>query len=220
MLPKHIKRARDSAVAPKPHKRANTAARGTYTQPIKLDYTQQSLSQRLSPRATSESRFRESQDETRIAAPTEGSDAATIATADAEELADSFNESLDAHLDDDFNGLDFERIPKYVKPLVTQRAKRSWVYLHGYRVALLTGSKQLFFVCQYCYQHKIIDAGGAGIYETTLSTSTTARHLSQEKRGHGYQPPGKEAEKGSQAFPTFCIPDLHGRIARPRRRQV
>jgi hypothetical protein len=147
MLPKHMKRARDSAVAPKPHKRAKTAARGTYTQPIELDYTQPSLSQRLLPWATFESRFRKLQDEARIVAPTKGSDAATIATADAEELADSVVESLDAHLDDDFDGLDFKRIPKYVKPLATQRAKRSWVYLHGYRVALLEDPKRLFFVC-------------------------------------------------------------------------
>ncbi|KAF1949757.1 hypothetical protein CC80DRAFT_554983 [Byssothecium circinans] len=82
-----------------------------------------------------------------------------------------------------------------MKPLATQRAKRSWVYLHGYRVALLKEPNRLFFICRYCHQHKIIDAGGAGIYETTLSTSTTARHLSQKKRGHGYLPPGKEAEK-------------------------
>ncbi|KAF1963670.1 hypothetical protein CC80DRAFT_557529 [Byssothecium circinans] len=138
---KQSKRARNSAAIPKPHKRAKIAARGTSTQPIELDNTQLTLLQRLSPRATFKSRFRESQNEDSIVPPTKGSDAATIATTDVREPAKGVNEdgdkSLDVHLEDDFNGLDFKRILKYIKPLATQRAKRSWVYLHGYRVALL-----------------------------------------------------------------------------------
>ncbi|KAF1962047.1 hypothetical protein CC80DRAFT_401648, partial [Byssothecium circinans] len=85
-----------------------------------------------------------------IVPPTKGSDATTIATTDVREPAKGVNEdgnkSLDAHLEDDFNGLDFKRILKYMKPLATQRAKRSWVYLHGYHVALLKELNWLFFV--------------------------------------------------------------------------
>jgi hypothetical protein len=195
---KQLKRARDSAATPKLHKHAKIATRGMSTQPIELDNTQLMLSQRLSPRATFESQFCESQNEDSIVPPTEGSDAATVATTDIREptkgVDKDSDKSLDAHLEDDFHGLDFKPISKYMKPLATQRAKRSWVYYYGYRVALLKEPNRLFFVCRYCHQHKIIDAGGAGIYETMLSTSTTARHLSQKKRGHGYLPPGKEAE--------------------------
>lgn len=76
-------------------------------------------------------------------------------------------------------------------PLATQRSKRSWVYRHGYRVALKRDPSRLFFVCRYCHQHKVIDAGHGGIYETTRSTSTTQRHCEEKRRGHGHQAPGK-----------------------------
>lgn len=48
-------------------------------------------------------------------------------------------------------------------------------------------------VCQYCHQHKVIDAGGHGLYETTHSTTTLAQHLERNKRGHGYIAPGRPA---------------------------
>jgi hypothetical protein len=63
--------------------------------------------------------------------------------------------------------------------------------MHGYRVAMKANPSQIFFVCRYCHQHKIIDAGGHGIYETTQSTTTSARHLERNTRGHSHQAPGK-----------------------------
>jgi hypothetical protein len=93
------------------------------------------------------------------------------------------------------------RLPKYMKLLASQKRKKSWVYQHGYRVALRSDPTRIFPVCRYCHQGKIIDAAGGGLYETTTSTSTSARHLEQEKRGHGVLVP-------SEARPTKVVDGL------------
>lgn len=197
-----LKHARNSTTRSStivPNKRVKVAARGTSTRPAKVENSQQ-LSQRLSPRKalgtasqpseapTFESQLRESQLEGAIAASTEGSKAVTVATA---EDSNSGGKGFDEHLTDDYNGIDWTRLPKYMKPLATQRGKKSWVYQHGYRVALHKDPSRIFFICRICHQRKIIDAGGPGVYETTQSTSTSARHLEQQKRGHNHQAPGK-----------------------------
>jgi hypothetical protein len=187
-----------------PNKRARVAARGTELQPINIDKSQQ-LPQRLSPRKalaiaasqateppTFESQLRESQLEAAIVAPTEGSSAATVAiTEDNEDGNEDGNKSLDERFADNFEGIDWPCLPLYCKPVATQKQRKSWVYRYGYRVALIKDPDRLFFVCRYCHQHKWIDAGQGGIYETTLSTSTSARHLEQLRRGHSLAAPGK-----------------------------
>jgi hypothetical protein len=39
-------------------------------------------------------------------------------------------------LSDNFDGIDWSHLPKYMKLLTTSKFKKSWVYKHGYRVAL------------------------------------------------------------------------------------
>jgi hypothetical protein len=187
-----------------PNKRAKVAARGTKSQPFNIDESHQ-LPQRLSPRKalaiaasqateppTFESQFRESQPEAAIVAPAEGSSAATVAiTEEDEDSSEDCNKGLDERFADNFDGIDWARLPLYCKPVATQKQRKSWVYRYGYRVALIKDPDRLFFVCRYCHQHKWIDAGQGGIYETTLSTSTSARHLEQLRRGHSLAAPGK-----------------------------
>jgi len=193
------------------NKRAKVVARSTKSQPINVDESQQ-LSQRPSPRKalaiavsqtteppTFESQLRESQPEAAVIAPTEGSSAATIAITEANE--DGY-EDLDKRFADNFEGIDWSRLPLYCKPVATQKQRKSWIYRYGYRVALIKDPNRVFFVCRYCHQRKWIDAGQGGIYETTLSTSTSARHLEQVRRGHGHAAPGRaygttKASKGS-----------------------
>jgi hypothetical protein len=138
--------------------------------------------------STFESRLRDTQAADTLIAPTEGSKAATVATVE-DNIA--VEEGFDALFEDSFEGIDFLRLPKYMKPLATQKQKKSWVYQHGYRVALRNNPSRILFVCRYCHQRKVIDAGGGGLYETTTSTSTSARHLEQQKRGHGHLAPSK-----------------------------
>ncbi|KAF1828390.1 hypothetical protein BDW02DRAFT_616350 [Decorospora gaudefroyi] len=72
-----------------------------------------------------------------------------------------------------------------MKPLSSQKSRKSWIYRHGYRVALLKDPSKLYFVCRHCYEHKYIDTG-VKVYKTTLSTSLAQRHLELPKRSHGY----------------------------------
>jgi hypothetical protein len=76
---------------------------------------------------------------------------------------------------------------------ITSRALTSYacLYQHSYCVALCNDPSRIFFVCRYCHQRKVIDPGGSGLYETTTSTSTSARHLEQQKRGYGHLAPSK-----------------------------
>ncbi|KAI1522867.1 Dimer-Tnp-hAT domain containing protein, partial [Pyrenophora tritici-repentis] len=195
------KRPRGDAFAP--NKRARVAARGTESQPIDIDKSQQPA-QRLSPRKalaittsqateppTFESQLRESQPEAAIVAPTEGSSAATaVITEDDEDSNEDSDKRLDERFADNFDGIDWSRLPLYCKPVSTQKQRKSWIYRYGYRVALIKDPDRLFFVCRYCHQHKWIDARQGGIYETTLST-TSACHLEQVRRGHSLTAPSK-----------------------------
>jgi hypothetical protein len=190
------KRPTDSAAAP--NKRVKPAARSTASQSLPID-SQLSLS-RLSPHralreapqaSTFESQLRKSQPEDAIIAPTEGSEIATAASSAA--ANEPMDEALDASLMDCFEGIDWTRLPKYVKPVASQRSRKSWIYRHGYRVSALKDPSRLYFICRYCHKHKVTDAGLGGIYETTHSTSSAQRHLELPKRGHGHQAPNKTA---------------------------
>jgi hypothetical protein len=104
---------------------------GTASQPINVDVSQ---SQRISPRkaivaatqatqgtqataaSTFESRLRDTQAADALVAPTEGSKAATVATA---EDNNAVEQGFDALFEDNFEGIDFLRLPKYIKPLAT-----------------------------------------------------------------------------------------------------
>ena len=123
------------------------------------------LPQRLSPRKdltiaasqateppTFESQLRESQLKAAIVALTEGSSAATVATTeDDEDGNEDGTKGLDKRFADNFNDIDWSRLPLYCKPVATQKQRKSWVYRYGYRVALIKDPDRLFFVCRYCH---------------------------------------------------------------------
>ncbi|KAI1522933.1 hypothetical protein A1F97_10015 [Pyrenophora tritici-repentis] len=133
-----------------PNKRAKVAPRSTASQPIIIE-TQSSLS-RLSPRkalveasrATNfESQLRESQAKDAIVAPAEGSEEATAALSKAADEAT--DKGFDAHLKDSFENINWSRLPQYIKPLASQRHRKSWIYRYSYRVALLKNPARLYF---------------------------------------------------------------------------
>jgi hypothetical protein len=189
------------------NKRARGLARGTANQPIEVDATPR-LPCRPSPRKaiadalqatlfsqassatpTFESQLRDSQAEAAITPPTEGSGAATIATIEAGDEAD--RDLFDGRFADNFNGIDWTRLPGFMKPLATQKQKKSWIYRHGYRVALIRDPQRIWFVCKYCHLHKTIDLGGSGLFDVTRATTAASAHLHQLTRGHGYYKDGK-----------------------------
>ena len=124
-----------------PNKRARVAARGTESQPIDVDKSQQPA-QRLSPLKalasaasqatkplTFESQLRESQPEAAIVALTEGSSAATVATTeDDEDGNEDRDKGPDERFADNFDGIDWSRLPLYCKPVATQKQRKSWKY--------------------------------------------------------------------------------------------
>jgi hypothetical protein len=166
---------------------------GSASQPFVVDTSQLSAA----VTSTFESRLRNTQQPKDIVA-TEGSRAATVATADGDDTDDEDTVAEDPALSDDFDGIDWSRLPKYMKPLMTSKFKKSWVYKHSYRVALRSNPEQLFFICHVCFKSKRINNGGSGVYNTTFSTSTAARHLERKLLGHGFTAPGKKAKEDSQ----------------------
>jgi hypothetical protein len=57
-----------------------------------------------------------------IVAPDKASKAATVAATVEDGVKE---EGFDAHLEDTFEGLDWSRLPPYMKPLASARARRS-----------------------------------------------------------------------------------------------
>jgi hypothetical protein len=100
---------------------------------------------------TFESPLRNPCPEAEIVAPTEGSEEATVASSN---VADKAVERLDQNFEDNYNSIDWLRLPRFMKPLTTLRRKPSWIYQHGYPVVLLTAPEQVFCACQYCHFHK------------------------------------------------------------------
>ncbi|KAH7563688.1 Dimerhypothetical proteinTnphypothetical proteinhAT domainhypothetical proteincontaining protein [Bipolaris maydis] len=183
---------RVQAVVATPSKRSRGVPRGTLSQPISIESPPSSS--RLSPRqalveasqvSSFEARLRETQAQEAIIPSADGSEEATIAS---NELASI---GFDEHLVDAFEGLDWDHFPQYMKPLASQRGKKSWIYLYGYRVASWLNPRRHYFICRFCYKQKFIDAGICCIYGTTRSTSAARRHLEEDKPGHGYKTPEK-----------------------------
>ncbi|KAI1676349.1 hypothetical protein KJE20_14078, partial [Pyrenophora tritici-repentis] len=136
---------------------------------------------------TFESQLRDSRPEAEIVAPAEGSEEATVASSS---VADKAAERLDQNFEDNYDSIDWLRLPRFTKPLITSRRKPSWIYQHGYRVILLTDPEQVFWVCRYCHIHKYIDAGRGGVFPAAATTQA-ARHLCELRPGHSHQLPSK-----------------------------
>ena len=140
------------------------------------------------PPATFESQFRDSWAGANLTAPTEGSEQATVASSDVADEAVA--EAINAEYEDNYDGIDWARLPRFMKPLTTSRRKPSWIYQHGYRVVLITDAEQVYFICRYCHIHKYIDAGVCGVYPAAATTAAQ-RHLCEKRPGHGHIQPGK-----------------------------
>lgn len=152
------KRAFATAITP-PKKRVKVTSSQPATGSIQPSSPPQSS--RLSPRKalvkssqapTFESQLRETQAEAKIIAPLESSEAATIAPSSTADDG-AIDEALDESLEDQFDGINWQRLRLYMKPLSSARARKSWVFKYGWRVALLKDPDRIFFVCFYCHKH-------------------------------------------------------------------
>jgi hypothetical protein len=46
---------------------------------------------------------------------------------------DAEEEGFDAHLEETFEGINWSRFQRYMAPLASAQARRSWVYRYGWR---------------------------------------------------------------------------------------
>tara|TARA_R110002003_G_scaffold101_3_gene8097 strand:+ start:1419 stop:2252 length:834 start_codon:yes stop_codon:yes gene_type:complete len=81
-----------------------------------------------------------------------------------------------------------------MKPLSRAKRGKSWIFQHGYRVVERNAPDRIWFVCKYCHTRKVIDAGGAGLFDVTRATSSAAAHLGQRKVGHNLTKTGQRQE--------------------------
>ncbi len=132
-----------------------------------------------------ESQLRDAIPDDSIQPPAESSRAATEATSETIESGD--DGGFDEEFADNFDGIEWERLPRFMKPLRTLKRNKSWVYQYGYRVASLREPNCTYFVCKYCYQRKIF----CTYPEVTRSTSNAINHLAQKLPGHSYDRKGK-----------------------------
>jgi hypothetical protein len=158
-------------------KRPRKADKGSASQPITIDGGTQPSSPRQAIAAASQGTGFETQVRNAVL------EAATIATTEAAVSEDDDEDKeMDAHLQDNFEGIDWSRLKKYCKPPRTQKQKISWVYKHGYRVVLCNNMEMIFFICPACHLSKHLDITGEGATDTTLATSSAAKHLRSKHR--------------------------------------
>ena len=131
-------RKRVSTTSIAPRKRARVAdPSGSASQPIVVNTQPSAPSPSPSPlphplsvqalfdasqATTFESQLRDSRPEAEIVAPAEGSEEATVASSS---VADEAAERLDQNFEDNYDGIDWLRLPRFTKPLTTSRRKPS-----------------------------------------------------------------------------------------------
>ncbi|KAI1521089.1 hypothetical protein PtrCC142_012334, partial [Pyrenophora tritici-repentis] len=142
------------------------APSGSASQPISIGDTQQPSPSPSTPStpfpppppasyvSTFESQLRDSRPEAEIVAPFEGSEEATVASSNtANEASPHMDEALDGDFEDNYEGIDWDRLPRVIKPPTTSRRTPSWIYRHGYRVVLRSDMTTTYFICKFCHIH-------------------------------------------------------------------
>jgi hypothetical protein len=95
-----------------------------------------------------ETQVRDSIPEDEIFAPVEASEVATSASEAVDE--DAEEPDFDPRMVDNFEGIDWGLLPRYMKPLRTQKQKKSWVYDQGCRLTLRRNTNRIVFLCRIC----------------------------------------------------------------------
>lgn len=116
------------------------------------------------------------------------SSAATTPSIASSPASDSPAQEFDVRFTDKFDGIDWGRLPAFTKPLRTQKFNKSALYQYGYRVALQSDTRHIYFVCRYCHIHNV--SGSQMIKETKSLTTAAWKHVERNRTRHFR--PGKE----------------------------
>jgi hypothetical protein len=84
--------------------------------------TQQALPDASQATSTFESQLRDSRPEAAIVAPTNGSEEATVAS------SHTADEPFDGDFEDNYEGIDWSRLLRFMKPPASSRRRPSWIY--------------------------------------------------------------------------------------------
>jgi hypothetical protein len=203
--PKGTKRAAASSNSDAgPLKRRRHTERGTESQPVVVDATKPSSTRQALDAASQatnfETQLRNSVLQNAITVPVESSEAATVAPTTTAASSDDEDTGLDEGYADDFGGIEWERLPKYMRPPRTSKRKKSWVYGHGYRVALRSSPSRIFWICRLCHTRKAHDVAGKIGVETTFATSSAAAHLLSRHRISRPSAPVQLASRGQKTI--------------------
>ncbi|KAG9185089.1 hypothetical protein G6011_03036 [Alternaria panax] len=127
-------------------------------------------------------------------------DSAAATSADALPPNDSDISSDDERYTDNYDGIQWEAIKQYIKPLRTQKRQPSWIYKYGYRVASLKNPKRTFFVSAAAIwkNHQSVTHFVMTHYDLLLST--VRRHLSSARSLIHFTFDGWTAKGGKKAF--------------------
>ncbi|KAF7577972.1 Dimer-Tnp-hAT domain containing protein [Pyrenophora tritici-repentis] len=129
--------------------------------------------------------------------------AGTVATTEAGEGG---QDETNSALVENFDGIDWARLPDFIKPLARSKRPKSWIFQYGYRVVERHATSRIWFVCKYCHVHKTIDAGRGGLFNITQATTSAATHLSQPKPGHNLTKDGQNVQQNTaNAFGNFDV---------------
>lgn len=111
-------------------------------------------------------------------------DTRILALSEAGSASEAEEDAHDIIDDDNYEGIDWSRLPESQKPFKSLRRINSFIWQHGYRIqeriASKTGEKKVYWECKYCHDHRI----SKGRFESTQSTSGAVRHLAIDKPGH------------------------------------
>lgn len=161
--------------AGRPNKQRKLTSRGTKSQPIAIEDTQPSSPREALAIASEaddfESQLRDSRPEDEVVAPVEASEAATVAST---ALKDEEDKGFDTRFADNFDGVNWKLLKRFIQPPRTQTHRKSWVYRHGYRVALQRDPDRIYWVCHICHRNRKLEGA---VYETSTATSSVQSHL-------------------------------------------
>jgi hypothetical protein len=141
------------------------------SKPIVIDVDTQRESPPTSPRrailvasqgAEFDTQLRNPMPEDAIVAPVEASEVATASSEAADENVQM--SEFDSRMVENYNGIDWGRLPWFIKPVRTPKTRKSWIYGHDYRLRFRGNTNRIYWLCHICHQRKAV---GVGFAETT-----------------------------------------------------
>jgi hypothetical protein len=94
-------------------------------------------------------------------------DIPSVATTEAAEASD--DDTTDSvQGDDDYIGLDWNKVPRYQRPQSDLKRTLSYIWDYGWRLQQRYSAKSTVWLCKYCYKHDI----KVTLYKTGKATSS------------------------------------------------